>query len=134
MHTRNRREFLKGCCALGAAGMASQLGSQSSAVIGAVRGGINAAKTLQNAGSDAGKLLASAKALANLPSAMNGLVNIGGNVSRAAGTASGLLGQAGGLVSDAAAQLAVQDAMITTNRLNVLAVQVRAAAQSIIKG
>ena len=25
MHTRNRREFLKGCCALGAAGMASQL-------------------------------------------------------------------------------------------------------------
>lgn len=115
-------------------GMASQLGTQSSNVLGAVRSGINAAKTLQNAGTDAGKLLASAKNLANLPSAMNGLVNVGGNVSRAAGTASGLLSQAGGLVSDAAAKLAVQDAMITTNRLNVLAVQVRASAQNIIGG
>jgi hypothetical protein len=113
-------------------GMASQLGSQASTVLGAVSSGINSAKTLKNAGADAGRLLASAKNVANIPSAMNGLVDVGGNVSRAAGVSSGLLSAAGDLVSDAAAKLAVQDAMITTNKLNVLAVQVRTAAQSVL--
>lgn len=113
-------------------GMASQLGSQSSTVLGAVRGGMNAAKTLKNAGTDARQLLASAKNLANIPSAMNGLKDVGGNVSRAAGVSSSLLSTAGDLVSDAAAKLAVQDAMITTNKLNVLAVQVRTDAQTVL--
>lgn len=117
-------------------GMASQLGSQANTVLGAVRSGINAAKTLQNAGGDAARLLASAKNLANLPSAMNGLITVGGNVSRAADTAANLLGkaginlQAGG--STPATFKAVQDAMISVNKLNVLAVNTRAEAQRVV--
>jgi phage protein U len=112
-------------------GMASQLGSQANTVLGAVRSGMNAAKTLQNAGSDAGRLLALARNVSNIPSVMNGLVGVGGNVSRAAGVASGLLSNAGSAVRDADAALAIQGAIITANKLNVLAVQVRTAAQKI---
>lgn len=115
-------------------GMASQLGNQASGVLGAVQSGMNAARTLQNAGGDAGRLLASAKSIGNIPSAMNGLVDVGGNVSRAAGVASGLLDKARGTVSDATAALAVRDSMITVNQLNVLAVQVRTAAQKVLGG
>lgn len=117
-------------------GFASQLGAQASGVISAVRGGINAARTLQNAGSDVGRLLASVKNLSNLPSAMNGLVNIGGNVSRAAGTASSILKLAGVDLTasgvNPAAISAVRDGMVGINQLNVLAVSVRTTAQSII--
>jgi phage protein U len=112
-------------------GMASQLGSQANTVLGAVRSGMNAAKTLQNAGNDAGRLLALARNVSNIPSVMNGLVGVGGNVSRAAGVASGLLSSAGNAVRDADAALAIQGAIITANKLNVLAVQVRTAAQKI---
>lgn len=112
-------------------GMASSLGSQANTVLGAVRGGINAAKTLQNAGKDAGKLLASAKNLANLPSAMNGLVNIGGNVSRAAGVASSTLSDAASKLTDVSAFKAVQDAMISVNKLNISAVKVRTQAEQL---
>jgi phage protein U len=112
-------------------GMASVLGGQASNVLGAVRTGINSARTLQNAGQDAARLLASAKNLTNLPSVMNGLVTAGGNVSRAAGAASGVLDLARSGITDITASRAVQDAMITTNKLNVMAVQVRTAAESV---
>lgn len=115
-------------------GMAAQLGSQANTVLGAVRTGMNAAKTLHNAGTDAGKLLASAQQLANLPSAMNGLVSTAGSVSRAAGQASGLLSQASGAITDNAAVRAVQDAMISTNKLNVLAVKVHSDATAATEG
>lgn len=117
-------------------GFASNLGAQASGVLSAVRGGINAAKTLQNAGGDVGRLLVGVKSLAGIPNALNGLVNVGGNVSRAAGSASSILNRAGVDLTasrvnpDAIA--AVRDGMVGVNRLNVLAGSVRATAQSII--
>lgn len=116
-------------------GMASSLGGQAGAVLGAVRSGMNAAKTLQNAGKDANKLLSTAKNIANIPSAMAGLADVGGRVSRAAGVSAGLLSKAGVELSAGGATgealQAVRDAMITTNQLNVLAVKVNSAAQAI---
>lgn len=111
-------------------GMAATLGSYSNNVLGAVRSGINAGKTLQYAGTDTARLLASAKNLANLPSVMNGLVNVSGDVARATGASSSLLGQATSAMTDSATFNAVRDAMISTNKMTVLAVQVRTAAQS----
>lgn len=118
-------------------GMAGQIGGQASSILQLVRTGVNAAKRLQNGGTDAARLLGGVKSLANVPSAMNSLVQLGGSVSTASGSASSLLRragvdlQAGGV--DAVAVKAVQDAMISINKLNVLAVDVRTSAQSVIE-
>lgn len=115
---------------------AAALGNQASGVLQAVRSGVNLAKTLQNAGRDAGGLLAGVKSVAGIGSAMNGLVNVGGNISRAAGSASGVLQRAGvdlgAAQADPAAIAAVRNSMVGVNQLNVLAVSVRTTAQSII--
>lgn len=117
--------------------MAGQMGGQASSILQAARAGLNAAKRLQNGGMDAARLLGGVRSLANVPSAMNSLVQLGGSVSTASGTASSLLRRAGvdlqaGNV-DAIAIKAVQDAMISINKLNVLAVDVRTSAQSVIE-
>jgi hypothetical protein len=117
-------------------GYAAALGNQASDVLQAVRSGVNLAKTLQNAGRDAGGLLAGVKSVAGIGSAMNGLVNVGGNISRAAGSASGILKRAGidlgaGQV-DPAAIAAVRNSMVGVNQLNVLAVSIRSTAETII--
>jgi hypothetical protein len=59
---------------------------------------------------------------------MNSLVHAGGEVSRAAGQASGMLKQAN--ITDPTAASAVRNAMIDINRVNVLAVSVRTNAQT----
>lgn len=117
-------------------GVAAQLGTQASSVLGAINSGINAARTLQNAGNDAGRLLASMRTVTNIPSALNGLVQVSGNVSRAAGVASSILKRAGVDLTaggvDPAAIAVVRDSMISVNRLTVLAAAVRNTADSII--
>lgn len=116
--------------------VAAELGEQASVALQAVRSGMNLAKTLQNAGSDAGALLAGVKSVAGIASAMNGLVNVGGNISRAAGSASGALQRAGvelgAIEADPAAIAALRDGMVAVNQLNVFAVSVRSTAQSIM--
>ncbi|MDM5178528.1 phage tail protein [Massilia sp. DJPM01] len=115
---------------------AAALGNQASGTLQAVRSGVNLAKTLQNAGSDAGGLLAGVKSVAGVGSAMNGLVNVGGNISRAAGSASSVLQRAGVDLgagqADPVAIAAVRNSMVGMNQLNVFAVSVRTTAQSII--
>lgn len=116
-------------------GFAGQIGGQVSGILKAVNSGVNAAKRLQNAGRDAAKLLGGVKSLANIPSAMNSLVQLGGSVSNASGVASSLLNKAGidlqtGGVNPAAIK-AVQDAMISINKLNVMSIGVRTEAQRI---
>ncbi|RSZ56160.1 phage tail protein [Massilia atriviolacea] len=117
-------------------GVAADLGEQASVALKAVRSGMNLAKTLQNAGSDAGALLAGVKSVAGIASAMNGLVNVGGNISRAAGSASGALQRAGvelgAIEANPAAVAALRGSMVAVNQLNVFAVSVRSTAQSII--
>jgi phage protein U len=118
------------------AGHATDLGDQASAALHAVRSGVNLAKTLQNAGHDAAGLLAGVTSAAGIASAMNGLVNVGGNISRAAGSASGALQRAGAELgasqAEPAAIAAIRDSMVAVNQLNVFAVSVRSTAQSII--
>lgn len=109
-------------------GMAGAIGSQTSSILNTVRTGINAAKRLQNAGNDAGRLLQGVKSIANIPSAMNSLVQVGGEVSRTAGTAASVLKLAN--IADQAAAREVRKAMIDINRVNVLAVTVRTNAQT----
>ncbi len=117
-------------------GMASQIGSQASSILQTVNSGINAAKRLQYAGQDAAKLLGGVNSLANVSSAMNSLVSLGGSVSNASGVASSILKKAGVDLQtggvDSSAIKAVQDAMVSINKLNVLAVGVRTTAQSVI--
>lgn len=117
-------------------GVASSIGAQASSALGAVRGGINAARRLQNAGTDALQSLRGLNSVANIPSAMNSLVRLGGSVSQTAGVSSSILKAAGvdmtGNRANPAAVAAVRDAMIQVNQLNVLAVNVRTSAQSII--
>ncbi len=118
-------------------GYAAELGAYASTVNGAVQQGINVARRLQNAGADAGKLLASVKNISNLPSALNSLVMVSGDVSRAAGIESSILKSAGidltAISADVNAIKAVRDSMISVNQVNVLAVTVRNTAVSIIK-
>lgn len=111
--------------------MAGTIGSQASSILGAVNGGINAAKRLQNAGTDATRSLTGIRALANVPSAMRSLIELGSSVSQAAGRSSSALKVAGIDLSDPAAFGAVRGSMIAVNQLNVLAVNVRATAETI---
>lgn len=112
-------------------GMAATIGSQASSIISTVRTGVNAVKRLQNAGNDTARMLVGVKSIANIPSAMNSLVQVGGEVSRAAGAASSILKAAN--IADQTAAHAVRNAMIDINRVNVLAVSVRTSAQSVLK-
>jgi uncharacterized protein len=117
-------------------GLAGQIGGQASGILSAVNSGMSAARTLQNAGLDAGRLLGGVRSLANVPSAMNGLINAGGDVSRAAGAASSILKLAGidmaasGVNPDAIK--AVKNSMVQVNQVNVMAVNVRNTAQTIL--
>lgn len=112
------------------ASMAGAIGSQASSINAAVRNGLNSAKRLQNAGSDAVRMLSGVKSIKSIPSAMNSLVIVGGEVSRSAGAASGVLKLAN--IADQTAATAVRNAMIDINRVNVLAVGVRTSAQSVL--
>jgi len=111
-------------------GMAGVIGSQASSINAAVRNGLNTAKRLQNAGSDAARMLGGVKSIASIPSAMNSLVHVGAEVSRAAGASSSVLKLAN--IADPTAASAVRNAMIDINRVNVLAVSVRTSAQSVL--
>jgi phage protein U len=119
-------------------GMASQIGAQASGILSAVNGGINAARRLQFAGQDAARMLGGIGSVANIPSAMGSLVRLGGEVSQAAGVSSSILRSAGVDLSSASANpaaiTAVRDSMLSVNRLSVLGVQVRSAAQSVLGG
>lgn len=118
-------------------GFAGALGAQASNILGAVRSGISATKLLQNAGGDAASLLKGIKSPADIASAMNGLVNVSGGVSRSLGTAGSILKAVGvdltASGTNPAAVKAVQDSMININRANVLAVSVRSTGAGIVK-
>jgi phage protein U len=115
---------------------AGALGTQSSIILGTVRSGMNAANVLASAGGDAARLLQGIKSPAGIASAMNGLVNIGGGVSRSAGLAGSILKSAGvdlaATNANPAAIAAVRASMIGINQLNVLAVSVRTKANDLL--